>query len=162
MTTTYASQQSRDRFAAYKGSMELDRAGHARSAQVATMPHSVTSSRVVVRTHTPRRSAHSSHTASALFTRKRILIGFLVAASVLAVLLPANKAFGGLSLVSSKRPSAEMKSSVVTIVVKKGDTLWSIARRLEPKRDPRKVVDELVSVRGTANVNVGDTIKWAR
>ena len=31
-----------------------------------------------------------------------------------------------------------------TYVVESGDTLWSIARRVAPGRDPRPVVDELI------------------
>lgn len=33
-----------------------------------------------------------------------------------------------------------------TYVVRSGDTLWSIAIRLAPERDPRSVVDTLVSM----------------
>ena len=29
--------------------------------------------------------------------------------------------------------------------VKQGDTLWSIARRIAPERDPRPVVDQLIA-----------------
>ena len=32
----------------------------------------------------------------------------------------------------------------VTYVVESGDTLWSIARRVAPGRDPRPVVDRLI------------------
>jgi Tfp pilus assembly protein FimV len=32
----------------------------------------------------------------------------------------------------------------VTYVVESGDTLWSIARRVAPGRDPRPVVDNLI------------------
>ena len=35
-----------------------------------------------------------------------------------------------------------------THVVAPGDTLWSIARRLEPARDPRDVVFEIAQVNG--------------
>jgi Tfp pilus assembly protein FimV len=34
----------------------------------------------------------------------------------------------------------------VTYVVEQGDTLWSIARRVAPGRDPRPVVDRLIEV----------------
>ena len=34
----------------------------------------------------------------------------------------------------------------VTYVVEPGDTLWSIARRVAPGRDPRPVVDALIEV----------------
>jgi Tfp pilus assembly protein FimV len=35
-------------------------------------------------------------------------------------------------------------ASRVTYVVESGDTLWSIARRVAPARDPRPVVDGLI------------------
>ena len=35
-------------------------------------------------------------------------------------------------------------ASQVTYVVESGDTLWSIARRVAPGRDPRPVVDGLI------------------
>jgi Tfp pilus assembly protein FimV len=35
-------------------------------------------------------------------------------------------------------------ASRVTYVVESGDTLWSIARRVAPDRDPRPVVDGLI------------------
>jgi len=95
-------------------------------------------------------------------TPKRILITVLIAASILTVMLPATKAFGRRSLGSSKRPSAETRSKTISIVVHRGDTLWSIAQRLEPKSDPRKVVDQLVQARGSATVYVGETIEWSR
>jgi Tfp pilus assembly protein FimV len=43
-------------------------------------------------------------------------------------------------------------------VVQPGDTLWSIARRLDPAGDVRSTVDELVSRHGSATVDVGDRI----
>lgn len=93
---------------------------------------------------------------------RKFIIAALVAFSVLAVMLPATKAFGRRSLVSSERPSAVQKNQVVSVTVKSGDTLWSIARRLEPNRDPREIVDQLVQARGTANVYAGETIEWTR
>jgi hypothetical protein len=49
---------------------------------------------------------------------------------------------------------------VRTIVVQPGDSLWSVARRLEPRSDPRAVVDAIVEARGTAVVTPGETITW--
>jgi hypothetical protein len=49
---------------------------------------------------------------------------------------------------------------VRTIVVQPGDSLWSVARRLEPGSDPRAVVDAIVEARGTAEVMPGETITW--
>lgn len=35
-----------------------------------------------------------------------------------------------------------------TYVVRAGDTLWSIALRIEPERDPRPVVDAILAANG--------------
>ena len=43
-------------------------------------------------------------------------------------------------------------------VVQPGDTVWSIASRLEPGRDPRALVDELVSRWHGADVHVGERV----
>ena len=40
----------------------------------------------------------------------------------------------------------ERPAASVTYTVEQGDTLWSIARRLAPGRDPRPVVDRLIEV----------------
>lgn len=96
------------------------------------------------------------------FTPKRIFILFFIAVALFAVILPANTAFGRRSLASSGRPAAVSQDSVSSVVVRQGDTLWSIALRLEPQQDPRGVVDELVKARGTSSVYVGETIKWSR
>ena len=79
------------------------------------------------------------------------------------MLIPASQAFGGLSLGSSKSSAVVNKNDTVkTIVVKSGDTLWSIASHLEPNKDPRGVVDTLVKARGTSNLIVGETIEWTK
>lgn len=44
--------------------------------------------------------------------------------------------------------SASTARSVRTVVVRPGDTLWSIARRIAPGRDPRGVVDAIVDANG--------------
>ena len=79
------------------------------------------------------------------------------------MLNPASQAFGELTLGSSKSSAAVAHSTkTITVVVKNGDTLWSIARILEPKKDPRETVDALVKARGTSNLMVGETIEWAK
>lgn len=108
-------------------------------------------------------SSHSTHSRSCTFiTPKRLLFSFLIAVTIVAVMLPATTAFGRRSLDSSKRPSAVVTDSTISVVVDKGDTLWSIAQELEPKRDTREVVDQLVQARGTSNVYLGETITWQR
>ena len=49
---------------------------------------------------------------------------------------------------------------MVTHVVMPGDTLWKIAGELDPKSDPRVIVDELVDARHTSALVPGETITW--
>jgi Tfp pilus assembly protein FimV len=65
--------------------------------------------------------------------RARLL---LVAAVVAGALLVAPGLARG---EGPRRPAA-----TVTYTVEPGDTLWSIARRVAPGRDPRPVVDRLI------------------
>src|SRR2546429_197650 len=71
--------------------------------------------------------------------------------------LRAGAALGG-----SSPGIAERRPHVQTVVVQTGDTLWSLARRLAPRSDPRAVVDALVQARGSSTVVPGETITWLR
>jgi Tfp pilus assembly protein FimV len=48
----------------------------------------------------------------------------------------------------------------VTVVVRPGDSLWAIARRVAPDEDPRVVVDELEQARHDAPLVPGESITW--
>jgi hypothetical protein len=68
--------------------------------------------------------------------RARVLAIVLVVAGFLVVAPGLARGDG------PDRPAAPR----VTYVVVSGDTLWSIARRVAPDRDPRPVVDHLIEV----------------
>jgi hypothetical protein len=72
-----------------------------------------------------------------LTRRGRTLIRVLAIVLVVAVFLLV--APGLARGVGPDRPAPR-----VTYVVEPGDTLWSIARRVAPERDPRPVVDALI------------------
>ncbi len=112
--------------------------------------------------HSTHSHSHNHSRSRAMVTPKRIVVALLIAATLVAVTLPATSAFGRRSLDPSKRPSAVINDTTISVVVDEGDTLWSIARELEPKRDTREIVDQLVQARGTANVYAGETITWQR
>lgn len=48
------------------------------------------------------------------------------------------------------------------IVVRRGDTLWAIARRIAPEQDPRRVVDTLRQLNEleTAIIHEGQVLTW--
>ena len=50
------------------------------------------------------------------------------------------------------------KRQAEVVVVRVGDTLWSIARQLQPTGDVRPLVDELSSRAGGADIDAGDRI----
>jgi len=98
-----------------------------------------------------RRGARSS---AATFWRRRLAAG----AVGLAVLVMAGKA--GAALGGSPLAAPERGPAVTRHVVQPGDSLWSVAERLEPGRDPRPVVDTLTAARGDGPLVPGEVIRW--
>ncbi len=77
------------------------------------------------------------------------------------VMAQAGVALGGSSLAApERRPTAVHADVLRNVVVRAGDSLWSIAERLEPGRDPRPVVDALEQARRGAPLMPGETVEW--
>jgi hypothetical protein len=74
--------------------------------------------------------------------RIRALVILLLAACSLLVVPGLLQAHGGLK---PEIRVAYAKRATYSYTVKRGDTLWSIARRLAPGRDPRPVIDRLIA-----------------
>ena len=88
----------------------------------------------------------------AVYQRRRVLAALVGLGLVLAV-FRAGEALGGSSLASPGRlPHVEQ------VVVQPGDSLWSIAQRVAPGRDPRPVVDALSRSLGSSQLYAGETI----
>lgn len=104
--------------------------------------------------HRPAPIPRSPRRAAAVYRRRR-LVALAVGAGLALAVGHAGAALGGDSLAP-----AERRPEVVTVVVEPGDTLWSVARRLAPGRDPRPVVDALVQARGSAELVPGETLTW--
>lgn len=84
----------------------------------------------------------------------------LTLALALAVLV-ADAAVGALSTspTGSATPvAAERSGDPDVVVVQPGDTLWTIAGEIAPDRDPRAVVDELVALNGSAELQAGQRL----
>jgi len=119
--------------------------------EVRVLPRRLTSPRVA----TPR----SRRTSPTTFRRRRIVAAVL-AAGVVVVAGQAGGALGGSPLAApERRPTA---SSVQTVVVQPGDTLWAIARRLAPGEDPRPLVDQLAVAHGSGPLLPGQVLRWSR
>jgi hypothetical protein len=102
----------------------------------------------------PARPRVTRSLGAPVFWRRRLIAAALGLGIVLAA-AHAGTALGGSTTTPERRPH------VVDVVVRPGDTLWTIAQRVAPDSDPRKVVDELAAARGTADVRAGDTIRIA-
>jgi hypothetical protein len=78
-----------------------------------------------------------------------------------ATRLPASSASTpGASTSSGAASSARSTSGSTRLVtVHTGDTLWSIAQRLDPSADPRPLVDELSAARHGASLQPGEIIR---
>jgi Tfp pilus assembly protein FimV len=79
---------------------------------------------------------HRRHMVSARIRRRRGAVVVLATALTLALPAASRAIAGGDQPVST------------TYVVQAGDTIWSIARRQAPGRDPRTIVDAIVRTNG--------------
>lgn len=93
--------------------------------------------------------------APAVVWRRRLVV--VLAMLTLAVVAKAWA--GGLSARLDPRPPHEMvPASQPSYVVKRGDTLWTIARSIEPSGDVRPVVDRLAQGRRGRPLRVGERV----
>lgn len=89
------------------------------------------------------------------YRRRRAVAAGLVVALVLAVSAVLGMVGGG-PLPAPDRPADVRGGS--TYVVQPGDTLWSIAERLDPTGDPRPIVDRLARAHGGTVLHVGERL----
>lgn len=81
---------------------------------------------------------------------RRVLAALIAAPAVVAIGIGAIG--GGAALAA--RDAAGGPSPYHTVTVMPGDSLWSIAQRVDPRDDPRDVVDTIVRVNTLDNVSV--------
>lgn len=91
--------------------------------------------------------------------RRRIVLGAAVAAILVALALP----WGGAGRPTLATPGPVLAGATVSphalYVVQPGDTLWSIAERLDPQGDPRPIVSELEAQVGSDTVVPGERLR---
>lgn len=82
----------------------------------------------------------------------------LVVALVLSLAI-GNGALASLAPAPAGAPAATSSASTPTTVrVRPGDTLWSIAHRLQPTGDVRPLVDRLLAANGSAPLQPGQRV----
>ncbi len=106
---------------------------------------------------TPNISRHGPRSVPAATYRRRRVAALVVATGLAFVAWLALGALGG--VLTAPVRSAPLPSESSTVVeVGPGDSLWSIARRLQPEGDLRPVVDRLAAVNGGTVVHPGDRL----
>ena len=110
--------------------------------------------RVATGTAVPSRARVSS-----TIYRRRRLAAVLVVAGLALAAWAALGALGGVLTASGRSaPDLGTRASVSVVEVGPGDTVWSIARRLQPSGDVRPLVDRLVQAHGGTVLRVGERI----
>ena len=92
--------------------------------------------------------------ASVDVRRRRTILAVMGLA--LALLAFPLGGFGGASHTTESVSAAQIHGS--TYAVRAGDTLWSIAERVEPSGDPRPLVAQMASELGSYNVVPGELV----
>lgn len=93
---------------------------------------------------------------AARYRRRRIVVSSLVLTMLLAGRVVLGMVGGGPLSAPHHAPTVLVSDRVH--VVQPGDTLWSIARSLEPEGDVRRLVQQLASQRQGSALQVGERI----
>ena len=104
----------------------------------------------------------SSARLRAVYRRRRIVAGLLLV-SALAVLslvmVPAGRAAArGYGLGATPPVHVDIAPGHEVLIVQPGDTLWSIARSLQPTGDIIPLVDRLAELHGPAALQAGERL----
>lgn len=111
----------------------------------------------------PLRLVHSGPTASPMSIPAVLVVVALVLATVVTGLrlvqgAPPASSWTELAGTSATSASPLVQPGDVVIRVEPGETLWSIATRLEPDQDPRPVVDALARANGGTVLRAGQEL----
>jgi nucleoid-associated protein YgaU len=104
---------------------------------------------------TPRAAAAVSVPASnnsTVLWRRQLALAATVAAMIAALVVGGEAASAGAKEAAAATPGA------LHVVVQSGDSIWSIARRVQPTGDVRPLVDNITRANGSAAITAGQTI----
>jgi len=101
----------------------------------------------------------SARTSPAVFRRRRLAALVMAVALVLAAKAAVGGPQTGIEASGAERAAPTSVSDAQgSYVVKQGDTLWAIARQLQPGGDVRPLVDRLAALRRGQPLRVGERI----
>ena len=86
-----------------------------------------------------------------LTRRGRMLVSTMSFAAMLAISLVS---LFGIATASAKASNESSNSTTTQIVVAPGETLWTIAARVNPEIDPRAVIDQIMDLNVIEGSNV--------
>jgi LysM domain-containing protein len=101
---------------------------------------------------------------AAAHRRRRVVAGLLAVLVLTGILSGSRALLAPLAEPASAGPAAPAAATAgsVSVVVEPGDTLWTIARRVQPDGDIRPLVDQLVATSGSGPLQPGDHITIPR
>jgi len=112
-----------------------------------------------VPTSGPCAAAPRPRMVAARIRRRRLVLGAAAAGMLVALALPWGGA-GGHTLAT---PGPVLAGATVShhapYIVQPGDTMWSIAERLEPGADPRVIVAQLQAQVGSDTLQAGEQLR---
>ena len=107
-----------------------------------------------------RRSRARRQASTRVYRRRRLVVGVLVAVLLLAAGALLGRLGGGPLTAPETAPAAATPVHAPRLihVVQPGDTLWVIARAMQPTGDVRPLVDKLEAARHGQPLRVGEVI----
>jgi hypothetical protein len=100
----------------------------------------------------------------AVYRRRRVVALILAVAFVVVAMAGLQGLLRPLTGTPDGRPlsavdaSTPVPAGTETLLVQPGETLWTIARQLQPTGDVRPVVDELAALNGGAGLEAGQLL----
>jgi hypothetical protein len=107
----------------------------------------------------PPPARHRRRPGRAVYRRRRLAV-LAVLAVVIGLVVGATRLGGGPLTASGPAPAPTAASDTTggTYVVQPGDTIWALARRMQPSGDVRELVDRLAAARQGAPLRAGERI----
>jgi len=95
---------------------------------------------------------------AAAVRRRHVLLGFVAVVAVVLLAVPwGGRGSAGLAS-PGPAPVGAVLAAHATYVVQRGDTLWSIAERLDPQGDPRALMTKLGAQVGGTTLRPGERL----